>query len=195
MGRATIRPSDPQPGGGTLRSGLPLSFSARGSDVAPIINLRAAYGRRFKIVMEESYAGQHGPRARVDDAAYQVIPGARGHVFPWDLTRLAGSTDTSGLTARRLKALPGVTVWQDGSDGATVLFPVDLLDQVADLLKLRRRRRVSDQERSRLAELGRRHGFQPRQDGYQSDSERRPCVPEALPAPEHMPAQRSLFEP
>ena len=134
------------------------------------VNLRGRFGRRYKVTHEEAYRHEYGPRARVDDPWLQIIPGQRGHVFPWDDRRLAASTNTSGATATKLKALPLVEVWQDGADGATVLFPADKLDEVADLLKLRRRRYISEQERERLAGLGRRYRFQPRGDGFQSDS-------------------------
>lgn len=143
------------------------------------INLRERFGQRCRVTYEKAYRHEYGPRARVEDPWLQIIPGGRGHVFPWDERRLAASTNASGATATKLKALPFVEVWQDGADGATVLFPVEKLDEVADLLKLRRRRRISERERERLAELGRRFGFQPHRHGFESDSEARPCVPEA----------------
>ena len=143
-----------------------------------VFNLRARFGKRFKIDHDEAYSAEHGDAGRVDDPQLQIIPGARGHVYAWDTTRLAAFV-RAGATASKLKALPFVEVWTDGSDGATVLFPADKLEEVAVLLRLRRRRRVSDRERARLAELGRRHGFQPRQAGLQSNSEARPCVPTA----------------
>lgn len=153
--------------------------------MTPIINLRERFGRRFKIVMEEGYTAQYGPSARTDDPHYQIIPGGRGHVYAWSATELAASTNTSGSTATKLKTLLGVILWQDGADGCTVLFPVDLLDQVADLLKLRRRRQVTEEERKRLAEIGRRHGFQPRHPTFQSDLEAERCIPKGHSIPEH----------
>jgi hypothetical protein len=94
-----------------------------------------------------------------EDAWLLIIPGRRGHVFPWGGDRLAASTNTAGRTATRLKVLPGVEVWQDGSDGATVLFTVDLLDQVVVLLLLRRRRRLTPERRAKLIRAGREHRF------------------------------------
>jgi hypothetical protein len=38
--------------------------------------------------------------------------------------------------------LPGVTVWQDGDDGVTVLFDVAEFSRVARILHPRRRRRT-----------------------------------------------------
>lgn len=159
------------------------------------IDLTEHFGRKYRIAMEEGYYAQYGPRARVDDPHYQIIPGARGHVYAWDSERLAASTNTPGSTATKLKALPYAEIWQDGSDGSTVLFPPDHLNEVAGLLKLRLRRQVTDQDRRRLSELGRRHRFQrrstvelPSGDGGQVDSEARFGVSGAQPAQIHLPA-------
>lgn len=107
----------------------------------PCVNLREQFGRRFKITYEESYVAAYGLKAGREDAWLQIIPGARGHVYPHSAAMVAASTNTSGPTARRLKVLPFVQVWTDGSDGVTVLFPPEHLERVADLLGLRRRRR------------------------------------------------------
>ena len=69
-------------------------------------------------------------------------------------------------------------LYQDGSDGITVLFEPDLLDQVADILLLKRRRRVSEAERARPATIGR--GTQYQAHGTGAHCESRPCVPGAL---------------
>lgn len=153
-----------------------------------IINLRERYGRQYRIVNEESFAAQYGPRTRTEDPHFQIIPGRLGHVYAWDSERLAASSNSAGTTAKKLKALSYGQIWQDGTDGVTVLFPADRLDEVADLLKLRRRRRISDQERARLAELSRQHGFRAGQLSprsiSESDSGPPVCVGGALPDPE-----------
>ncbi len=140
------------------------------------IDLKETFGRRFKVAREESYPAAYGRRATRNDPWYEIIPGRRGHVFPWDATRLAASTRTGGPTAKRLKALRGVEVWQDGSDGVTVLFPSSLLDQVAELLLLRRRRRLSEAGREQLARASLATRFQPHRPGVQSRGDERPCV-------------------
>jgi hypothetical protein len=139
----------------------------------PCVNLRERFGRRYKVTFEESYAAAYGPKASRDDPWLQIIPGALGHVFPHSATMLGAKPGRSGKSARRLKDLPFVQVHTDGSDGVTVLFSPNHLNLVADLLQLRRRRRVSDRERQRLAALGRKYGFQPRQAGFQTSSEAR----------------------
>ena len=142
--------------------------------VAECINLRKRFGQRFKVAMEESYYADRGPRAFADDPACRIIPGRRGHVYPWDGTRLAATSKTSGPRAKRLRELAGAEVYVDASDGATTLFPVDLLDQVADILLLKRRRRVSQQERQRLATIGKQTQYH---SGTGVRSEGLVCVP------------------
>ncbi len=83
-----------------------------------------------------------------------MIPCKRGHIFPWGASTLAASTNGQGPTTKRLMTLPGVTVHQDGSDGATVLFPVDRFDAVAELMLPKRRRVVSETELERLRAIG-----------------------------------------
>jgi hypothetical protein len=72
---------------------------------------------------------------------------------------LAASTNSRGSTARKLAALPGVTLWQDGSDGVTVLFPVEMFPEVAALMHPKRRRQLSTEQRAKLLEAGAKHRF------------------------------------
>ncbi len=153
-----------------LESTLPAAPS-RGKPAC--VNLRERFGRDFKIGHEESYLAERGELRADEEIILQIIPGRRGHVFPWGPNRLAGSTDTRGPTARRLAALPNVRIEQDGSDGVTVSFPPELLPQVADLLHLKRRRRLSPEARLRLAEAGAKTRFK---HGTGAHCETRPCV-------------------
>jgi hypothetical protein len=58
--------------------------------------------------------------------------------------------------ARQLAALPGVRIHQDGGIGGemTFLFDVTLFDQVALIVKPRRRRRLSEAHRDKLSAAG-----------------------------------------
>ena len=60
-----------------------------------VINLRTRFGHRFRIDWDPAYYAQYGCHARLDDPHYQIIPGGRGHVYPWDATTLAASTNAS----------------------------------------------------------------------------------------------------
>ena len=114
------------------------------------------------MVYEESYCAERGDAARAEDPWLQIIPCRLGHIFPWGGSTLAASTNTRGGTARNLAPLDFTTVAQDGDDGLTVLFPVEKFAQVAELMKPRRRRQISETERARLADMGRKYGYQAR---------------------------------
>lgn len=137
------------------------------------IDLKATYGRRFKVALEESYHAQQGRREARDALWLQIIPGRLGHVFPHGGNMLAASTNSNGPTARKLVALPGVVLWQNGSDGVTVLFSPDQLEAVAALLHLRRRRVLSEAARAHLRTLGAKYGFRP---GVGCPEKRAVCV-------------------
>jgi len=107
------------------------------------IDLQKRFGKRYRIEYEESYRAERGKSARAAAPWLAIIPCKRGHIFPWGGDKLAASTNNSGPTARKLKALAFVTVVQDGDDGITVTFPVERFPEVAKLMKPRRRRRLS----------------------------------------------------
>lgn len=137
------------------------------------VNLKERFGQRYRVRYEESYRAQYGPRAFTVDPWLQIIPCQHGHVLPHGGDMLAASTDRRGPIARRLIALPEATIHQDGDDGVTVLFQVDQFDAVAEVMKPRRRRIVSEAERERLRTLGAKYGFQP---GCGAHSESAVCV-------------------
>jgi hypothetical protein len=125
----------------------------------PCIDLAERFGRRYRVEYEPAYSAQYGPRARVCDPWLRVIPCRAGHICPWGGPKLAAVTDNSGPTVRKLAALPGVTLLHDGSDGATVLFNVADFARVAKIMHPRRCRRLSAEQRAKLAEAGAKHRF------------------------------------
>jgi hypothetical protein len=119
------------------------------------LNLKKLYGERFRVEYEESYYTQYGANGRVDDPWLQTIPCRHGHFYPFGGNFLVASTSKHGAVARALAGLPCVTVQRDGDDGLDSVFHKDDFEIVANLMKPRRKRQVSDQERTRLATLGR----------------------------------------
>ena len=59
------------------------------------------------------------------------------------------STNRLGSVANRLKALAFTEVVQEGSDGVNVLFDLEHFDEVARVMKPRKRRRLSPAERAK----------------------------------------------
>jgi hypothetical protein len=119
------------------------------------INLRERFGDRYRVGYEESYYAQYGEHARVDDPWLRIILCRHGHIYPQGGDMLAASTSKRGPVAGALVRLDCTTVLQDGSDGVNVAFHADHFEEVAAILKPRRKRQVSDEERARLASMGR----------------------------------------
>jgi len=137
------------------------------------INLKQRFGKPFKVVYEESYYAQYGGNARTEDPWLMILLCQHGHIYPYGGTKLAVSTDKAGAVAKRIKALPFAEVVQDGDDGANVVFDVSHFEEVARIMKPRRRRRLSPKQRHRNAERLAKYAFRP---ARQCPNSRRPCV-------------------
>ncbi len=139
----------------------------------PCIDLGERFGDQFRVEYEESYFAQYGPHARVEDPWLKIILCRAGYICPWGGQDLAAVTDKAGSIARKLARLRFVRVWQEGSDGVTVLFDVAQFAAVAKLMKPRRRRRLSPEHNAKLQGAGAKHHFRP---GTRGDSGARFCV-------------------
>ena len=132
------------------------------------VNLKERFGEQYRVVYEESYIAQYGHNTRTADPWLQIILCHHGHIFPHGGHILAASSCGRGPTARKLAALPGVTIHQDGSDGMTVLFPVERFNDVAVLMKPRRRRRMTEAQRAAATARLAKYAFT---SAHQGDSE------------------------
>jgi len=124
------------------------------------IHIRKCFGRRYKIVYDECYEAEYGKCARKSDPWHQVLLCQRGHISPWGDDELGACTDKNGATANKLRKLPFVRVVQDGDDGVNVVFAIEHFAEVAKLLKPRRRRQLTDEQRREAAERLRKHRYQ-----------------------------------
>jgi len=92
---------------------------------------------------------------RPSDPASLIIPGKYGHVFYWGGDLLAVSVDGYTGIAARVRRLPFVAIVQDGDCGeVTATFAADRMDDIAQVVRLRRRMRLTDAERDRRRALG-----------------------------------------
>lgn len=126
------------------------------------INLRERFGKRYRVTHDPAYAGEYGEHGRTEDPWLQLIVGRAGHVFPWGGDTLAASTNRRGPLTLKLAAIEGAKLVQDRTDGATVTFPVDRFAEVARLLRLRTRRRLSPEHKAKLLAATADHRFRPR---------------------------------
>lgn len=117
-------------------------------------DLKTLAAGKYRVKRDESYHAEHGKRSRSADPWLWVIPCLHGHVFAFGAGLLGASTDRRARIARRLAALPGCRVHQDGDDGLTIVFPEAMFETVAAILKPRRRRRWSEAERAKRLASG-----------------------------------------
>ena len=61
--------------------------------------------------------------------------------------------------AKKLSALEGLKLHQDGDVERTYLFDITLFEAVAAIVKPRKKRQVSEERRKELASYGHRYGF------------------------------------
>jgi hypothetical protein len=104
------------------------------------INLLERFGKDYRVTLDPAAR----TKAQKRDPWMMTIP-CRGGVtiYPYGHDRLAVEVDGHPKLAKRLADIPGVTLYQDGDQEATLLFDVALFAQVAALVKPCRRRRLS----------------------------------------------------
>ena len=129
------------------------------------VNLKDRYGDWYRIEFDPAYNSRNVPGDKLDPW-YMLIPCRRGTIYPHGDDLLAVDVDYRPITAKRVAALDGVTLHQDGDWEKTFLFHVDLFDEVAKLVKPRRRRRLTEQQRRDGVARLRKHQFRSRRSGH-----------------------------
>jgi hypothetical protein len=110
-----------------------------------MIDLHALAADHYRITLDESY--EASDRTRDDRLWCYRIPCKLGHVYVHGPATLGAWTGRR-MVVSRLAAVPGVRVRQRGDSEITVVFPADRLDEVAAILKARRRRRLSPEHKA-----------------------------------------------
>ena len=114
------------------------------------INLLEWFSKRYRVSYDQAYNPKGKPRSCLDPWMMQ-IEGRYGTVYPYGGEVLCLEIDRHVKLANRIANLPGVTVHQEGDDERTLLFDVSLFEKVARLVKLKRRRRLSEKQRREKA--------------------------------------------
>ena len=131
------------------------------------IDLRERFGQQWRIEYEESHYADHGERTRTEDPWLMIIPCQHGHICPWGDDLLAACTNNRGTIAKRLKTLPFVAVVQDGDDGINASFHVDHFEEVAAIMRPKRKRPPRTESQRRATERLRDYHFKPgKKDAY-----------------------------
>ena len=120
--------------------------------MANCIDLKEHFGDHYRTFYEDSYAAERGDKGRTHDPWLLTVACRHGHIYPHGGTMLGASTNSRGPIANRLAAPPCVRVVQEGDDGVNVVFDVGDFDQVAAVMRPRRRRKLTPEQRTeRLA--------------------------------------------
>jgi hypothetical protein len=120
-----------------------------------MIDLRAFAGDRYRITLDELATCIVDERSRARELRRErlwlnQIQGSRGHIYVHGPETLGVFTDRRP-TAKKLEALPGARYHQRGDTEVTILIPVDQLDNAATIVHARKRRRLTDEQKARLA--------------------------------------------
>jgi hypothetical protein len=110
------------------------------------IDLKAEFGGKWQIGLDEA------ARGRWADPWNYIVPCRHGHLYPVDGDRIGAATNRAGAIVRKLRGIDGVDVFQDGEDGANVVFHRAKLRFIARVMKPRTSRQLSPAQRAALAQ-------------------------------------------
>ncbi len=110
------------------------------------IDLKAEFGGKWQIGLDEAANG------RWADPWNYIVRCRHGHLYPAGGDRIGAATDRAGAIVRKLGAIEGVDVFQDGEDGANVVFHRAKLRFIARVMKPRPVRQPSPAQKAALAQ-------------------------------------------
>src|SRR5262249_32920072 len=143
--------------------------------VMTCINLLTLFGDGYRITFDEAYNPRNVPRVKLDPWMMQIPCQGRGvTIYPHGGTTLAVEVDRRPSIAAKLAALEGLKLHQDGDTEMTLLFDVGLFEKVAEIVRPKRRKMLTDLQRQTLTK----HAFQCR-DGAQESTLKRAPTPQA----------------
>src|SRR6266704_6345924 len=115
------------------------------------LNLRELFGNTYRITFDEAYSPAHVPHDKRDPWMMQLPCTGRGvTIYPQGGNVLAVEVDGRRNIAKKLAALPGLRLWQEGDRKRTWLFDVSLFPQVAAIVQLKRRRQFTPEQREAM---------------------------------------------
>ena len=105
--------------------------------------------QRMAFAQLRALAGPHRFRVVADAAGFPTIPGRYGQIEWTGGPNLAVYTNRPRFF-QKLWAIPGVSRYQTGDHEMRAIFPPEALEQVAALIKARRRRSLSPEAAQKL---------------------------------------------
>ncbi len=108
------------------------------------MNLHEKYSKRYRIGWDESR-----PRGGFKDPQLMTLRGRRGHVYV-DGDKLCAALDCTVYLVNKVKKIPGVKILQYGDDGINFSFSEDSFRQIAKIIQLYRRKKLSEAHKEKL---------------------------------------------
>jgi|WetSurMetagenome_2_1015567.scaffolds.fasta_scaffold1030569_1 hypothetical protein len=120
------------------------------------IDIKIMAACHFKLSQDEAASIEPGGRK---DPWYQVIPCKYGQIYPYSETLLAVHSKGPGIR-RKLQDIKGLTIhnWSDDGEAIFLFAPV-LFDQVAEIVKPKRKRQLDPAQRQVAVERLREYHF------------------------------------
>ena len=119
---------------------------------ATCVNLLEAFGEDYRVTFDPAYDRRRVPRRCLDPWMMQLVCRGRGvTIYPFGGDRLAVEVDGRPGLVKKLVAIPGVELWQDGTREQTILFDLALFEAVAAVVRPRKRRRLPEGQRRACA--------------------------------------------
>ena len=149
------------------------------------MSLSKLANNRYRIALDESWKAEAADQ-RGDKVWYEQIPCQGEDCFisvyslePFIL-QLSTSRPKNARTVREaIKGIPGAKADFHFDGEAVIYFPPEVLPQVAELAGAKKRRRLSEAHKAKLAEVGKAHQFKGK--SYGSNGAENAVVLNALP--------------
>ena len=162
--------------------------------IVDCINLKRRFGRRYRVTYEESYRVEHGSRVVQEVPELLVLLCRYGEVFPHGGNLLGASVGGHPNVAGRLRRIKCCRIHQDGDFGElTVLFDAADFRKVAKIMRPRRRRQITPEQKVELVRRLHPDRELPAQGSIHGQPTAHTCVPTASPDSEPVPTQLPLF--
>lgn len=122
------------------------------------INLYRRFHRDYKVGVDPAYEAERLRWSLLNPWSF-VLYCKFGTVWPYGGDYLAVDIDYHRKVAKKVEELPGVRMVVDGEDEKTFVFHVKIWDQVAEIVKPKKRRRLSLEQREACAARLTQHRF------------------------------------
>lgn len=124
-----------------------------------MINLKEAYGKQYKIFMDEAWEHLQ-VKSEEDKPWYYEIRGRYGLIYSYDDTTLAVMVTSSNIKEHMGRFFKGkIKVFWEGDGEGVFRFGPELIHKIAEMIRAKKKRHLTDRQKEILNE-GRKKGLQ-----------------------------------